>query len=41
VSARYEFIDAQKAHYPITKMITWLGVSSSASSDHAGLGRGG
>jgi transposase InsO family protein len=29
VSARYELIDAQKALYPITKMITWLGVSSS------------
>ena len=29
MSARYEFIDAQKAHFPITKMISWLGVSSS------------
>jgi hypothetical protein len=29
VSARYEFIDAQKALYPTNKMITWLGVSNS------------
>jgi transposase InsO family protein len=29
VRSRYEFIDAQKAHYPLAKMCTWLGVSRS------------
>jgi transposase InsO family protein len=29
VSARYEFIDAQKALYPIVRMCDWLGVSRS------------
>jgi putative transposase len=29
VSAKYEFIDAEKAHYPIVKMCTWAGVSTS------------
>lgn len=29
MSARYEFIDAQKACYPIVKMCAWLGVSRS------------
>jgi putative transposase len=29
VSARFEFIDAQKAHYPVTKMCAWAGVSRS------------
>lgn len=26
MSARYEFIDAEKANYPIAKMCTWIGV---------------
>ena len=29
MKSRYEFIDAQKAHYPLVKMCTWLGVSRS------------
>jgi transposase InsO family protein len=29
VTAKYEFIDAEKAHYPIVKMCTWLRVSKS------------
>jgi putative transposase len=29
VSAKYEFIDAQKAHYPIVKMCQWAQVSRS------------
>jgi transposase InsO family protein len=29
VSAKYEFIDAEKASYPVLKMCTWLGVSRS------------
>jgi len=29
VSAKFEFIDAQKAHYPITKMCEWAQVSTS------------
>jgi transposase InsO family protein len=29
VSAKYSFIDAEKAHYPIVKMCTWLKVSTS------------
>jgi transposase InsO family protein len=29
VSARYEFIDAEKASYPVVKMCAWLGVSRS------------
>jgi len=29
VRAKYEFIDAQKAYYPVVKMCTWLGVSRS------------
>jgi putative transposase len=29
VSAKYEFIDAQKAHYPIVKMCQWVQVSRS------------
>jgi putative transposase len=29
VSAKYEFIDAQKAQYAIVKMCAWLGVSTS------------
>ena len=29
MSAKFEFIDAQKAHYPITKMCEWAQVSTS------------
>ena len=29
MSARFEFIDAQKASYPVVKMCAWLGVSKS------------
>jgi transposase InsO family protein len=29
VSSRYEFIDGEKANYPITKMCAWIGVSRS------------
>jgi putative transposase len=29
VSAKYEFIDAEKAHYPIVKMCAWAAVSTS------------
>ena len=29
MSAKYEFIDAQKAQYAIVKMCRWLGVSTS------------
>ena len=29
MSAKYEFIDAQKAQYAIVKMCEWLGVSTS------------
>jgi transposase InsO family protein len=29
VTSKYEFIDAEKAHYPIVKMCTWLTVSTS------------
>jgi len=29
VISKYEFIDAEKANYPIVKMCTWLGVSKS------------
>ena len=29
MSAKYEFIDAQKAQYAIVKMCEWLGVSGS------------
>jgi putative transposase len=29
VSAKYEFIDAEKAHYPIVKMCAWAEVSTS------------
>jgi transposase InsO family protein len=29
VSAKYEFIDAEKASYPVLKMCAWLGVSRS------------
>jgi putative transposase len=29
VNAKFEFIDAQKAQYPIVKMCTWLSVSTS------------
>jgi hypothetical protein len=30
VSERYEFIEAEKASYPIVRMCDWLGVSSAA-----------
>lgn len=33
--ARYEFIDAQKAHYPIVLMCAWAGVSRSGFYDWA------
>jgi hypothetical protein len=29
VSAKYAFIDAEKAQYPIVKMCAWMGVSTS------------
>lgn len=29
MTSKYEFIDAEKANYPIVKMCTWLGVSKS------------
>lgn len=29
MSAKYEFIDAEEGNYPMTKMFTWAGVSSS------------
>ncbi|UUW89638.1 IS3 family transposase [Pimelobacter simplex] len=35
VSAKYEFIDAQKAHYPVVKMCAWAGVSRSGFYDWA------
>ena len=35
VSAKYEFIDAQKAQYAIVKMCRWLGVSTSGSTSGA------
>jgi transposase InsO family protein len=35
VSTKYEFIDAQKAHYPIVAMCTWAGVSRSGYYDWA------
>lgn len=33
MSAKYEFIDAQKAHYPVIKMCAWAGVSRSGYYD--------
>ena len=35
MSAKYEFIDAQKAHYPIVCMCTWAGVSRAGYYDWA------
>ena len=35
MSAKYEFIDAQKAQYAIVKMCRWLGVSTSGSTGGA------
>lgn len=35
MSARYEFIDAEKANYPVTKMCHWAGVSRSGYYDWA------
>jgi putative transposase len=29
MSARYEFIDAEKDNYPVRKMCAWAGVSTS------------
>ena len=29
MSSKYEFIDGEKANYPITKMCAWIGVSRS------------
>lgn len=36
MTARYEFIDAQKAVYPIVKMCAWLAVSKSGFYDWSG-----
>jgi hypothetical protein len=33
VSSKYEFIDGEKANYPITKMCLWAGVSKSGFYD--------
>lgn len=35
MSAKYEFIDAQKASYPVSKMCAWAGVSRSGYYDWA------
>ena len=36
MSAKFEFIDAQKAQYPIVKMCAWLEVSTSGFYDWRG-----
>jgi putative transposase len=36
VSSKYEFIDAEKADYPITKMCDWMGVSRSGFHEWRG-----
>lgn len=35
MNAKYEFIDAQKAHYPVVRMCVWSGVSRSGYYDWA------
>ncbi len=30
--SKYEFIDGEKANYPVTKMCLWAGVSKSATT---------
>ena len=35
MSAKYEFIDAQQASYPVSKMCAWVGVSRSGYYDWA------
>jgi putative transposase len=41
VSAKFEFIDAQKAQYAIVKMCEWLGVSTSGFYEWVCHERGG
>jgi putative transposase len=36
VSSKYEFIDAEKADYPVTKMCDWMGVSRSGFHEWRG-----